>query len=606
MHQALIERALFLLVVSVIAAPPAAMAASTSYTLGAPVEMLDDSFYDNGSRAAWGSSLNHAGTQVAFFGMTYPSLVTNVYLVDVGDPSSWRRLTTNYGSFPQVRITWTPDDSAIYSLKRIDAVTGAITESGSTLIGAPLSSRGLEFTSLPSGNWMVVNSTIPGQLSVLNLLAVPVFPDGSEDPARDTVALTNLGPGELRGILVGPAVAPDGTRAAFYDMLQGAPDIGDIYTLLDVQSIIAAPKIPGTSISTLAPTTLSDPRIVPVRAGAVPDNYANSPAFSQDGSLVFFNEDWNNVFQNADFIGTVALADFDIMLARSDGAAAPFRFQQPGNQGLAHPTRGGTRVLFAETVPAAALPGFQNINFHLYMTALDASTGVDADSAPLPESATEVVIGGQPQTLPPDITLTDSAVQLTAPVQAADASGTSVSLPQDQVVNFPAGTVDKAITISTPVAPVSEDELPPGAPMDSIRVLREFGPAGTIFFPPVAVTITYTDAEVAGLNEATLRPYLYNTDTLRFDIPVPESDIVSRDPANNRITFLVSHFSVYGIGGNAGFTPSPMPGLPAAGNWTLAVSALLLALAAATALRRKTHPAAEARRAGVGSDTSAT
>jgi len=62
------------------------------------------------------------------------------------------------------------------------------------------------------------------------------------------------------------------------------------------------------------------------------------------------------------------------------------------------------------------------------------------------------------------------------------------------------------------------------------------------------VTITYTDAEVEGLDEATLRVFRFNPDTSKYDIEI--TTIVGRDTANNTISFTVTGFSKFGLGAN--------------------------------------------------------
>src|SRR5690606_19823825 len=136
-------------------------------------------------------------------------------------------------------------------------------------------------------------------------------------------------------------------------------------------------------------------------------------------------------------------------------------------------------------------------------------------------------IGGSMVDLP--FMLTDHAVQTTQAVTVLDAAGTSINLPAEQVINFPAGSTQNTISISTPITPVQQAQLPSNAFISAIPVVREFGPVGTQFYPPIPITISYSDDEIAGLDENSITPYLFNEDTGIFDIPVPEEDIVYRD-----------------------------------------------------------------------------
>lgn len=223
------------------------------------------------------------------------------------------------------------------------------------------------------------------------------------------------------------------------------------------------------------------------------------PVFSQDKSLVLFSEDWNNVFADRDFFTTPALADFDVMIANADGYEADQRLQAPGNQAVTVPTRGGTRIVYVRESGGV---------LRLYITTLEVRTPV----------------GGTQQ--------------------AMDGSGTKVTVPLGTAIDFPAGQPQK-IQIQTPVDPVLPAQFPAG--VEAIPVVREFGPSGTTFSPPAVVTISYTDAEVQGLDEPHLRVFKYNTVSGIFDIEV--TSIVDRDLANNTISFELSSFSVYGMGG---------------------------------------------------------
>jgi hypothetical protein len=126
---------------------------------------------------------------------------------------------------------------------------------------------------------------------------------------------------------------------------------------------------------------------------------------------------------------------------------------------------------------------------------------------------------------------------------ASDASGTVVEVPSGTTIDYPASE-PQTIQISTPIDPATEPELPAG--VEAIPVIREFGPDGTQFSPPITVTISYTDAEVAGLDEANLRVVLFNEVSGMYDIEI--TTIVDRDLVNNTISFTVDSFSKYGLG----------------------------------------------------------
>jgi len=332
-----------------------------------------------------------------------------------------------------------------------------------------------------------------------------------------------------------PNLSSDGTMLAFFQYAgQGGtnPDLGDIYVIPDVQTIAHAPLVAGTLESILAVDGLYDRKLVPIRT-TESDNFAATPCFSQDKSLVFWTEDFNNKFRDSDFFGSLAQADCDIMLSLSDGSAPDIRIQRPGNQVAPVAFPGGVRLLYVSDVGGVT---------HLYVTTLEVASAMPVDTQPLPGGGTTAEIDGQPVTLP--FTLTENAVQMITPLLVPDASGTSITLPAQQVVNFPAGAPQQ-IQISTPIDPVSVPELPPE--IDAIPVVREFGPEGTQFYPPIRITISYTDAEVAGMDESSLRVFMFNPATGIYDIEVTAGLV--RDLAHNTIAFPVEHFSKYGLAG---------------------------------------------------------
>jgi hypothetical protein len=166
-------------------------------------DLLDDAFYSNGQRAAFWGTLNHAGTTVAFFGVDYqaapdvPEEVfdTELYLVDLGDPSSWRAVTTSYPALPNEPIAWSPDDSRVFTAyAKVDVATEArvtvdlgITES----FGFLPNSAHFSFTNLSSDNWLFTRCAprIASTASIWEILAVPVFPNGDRDFSKEPLSV---------------------------------------------------------------------------------------------------------------------------------------------------------------------------------------------------------------------------------------------------------------------------------------------------------------------------------------------------------------------------------------------------------------------------------
>jgi hypothetical protein len=489
----------------------AAIAADVEYRLGPATEMLDAAFYageiadgsDVAGRMAFFGAASNDGSTAAFWAVNIATEQIAIFLVDVGEPSSWVRLSADIAELPDQPIYWTPDDLFLVTKgSRVPLATGEF--SAHTVHGYSL--EDISSTRLPSGNWFLTD--LAG-----DIVALPVLGNGDEDLAREPAIVT-----DLAGVGVNaswPGIAHDGSVVTFADWhgssTPGVADLADVYLLDNLDTIITAPKRSGTDISTLAPTALNDPNIVSIRTDES-GNFAHAPYFSEDKSIIFYSEDWNNEFRDADFFGTLLLSDFDVMISNADGSGDDVRLAAPGNQGGVIPTPGGTKLLYLKDVAGV---------IHLYITTLEVATDVTGTD------------------------LGENDIETTTDQEASDASGTLVQIPSGTTIDFPPSEPQE-IQITTPIDPAQEPELPDG--VDAIPVVRDFGPDDTSFDPAVTVTITYTDAEVEGLDEATLRVFRFNPDTSKYDIEI--TTVVGRDTANNTISFTVTGFSKFGLGAN--------------------------------------------------------
>jgi hypothetical protein len=496
-----------------------ASAQTVTYRMGSATDLVDNAFYTGtaGGRAAFWGSMNHGGTTVAFYGVDYTSgFETEIYLVDVGDPSSWRKLTTGFVEIPQSLVTWSPDDSTLFiGSRRVDVVTGAVDQP--QYFGRNLND--VTATALPANNWIFVET---GELGEDNFIALPILNSGQPDTGRQPIFVTNFPAGTFTTVgLDWPGVAPDGHALAFATYAgrgAGVNDLSDVYILQNLTAILAAAPIPSTNISSLAPTTLSSP-VTSIRVGGVPDNFAIAGAFSSDGSLLLYSEDWNNVFDNENFFNSFSTTDFEVMVSNSDGSGSDFRIVAPGNQGANATTPGGTRLIYVDTGAGGPL------DIHCFISTLEVATTVAGTTV------------GSPA---------DNTIVTTSPQTVQDGSGTLVTVPSSTTIDFPDGGPQE-IQIETPIDPATDEQLPPG--VGAIPVVRDFGPDGTTFNPPIDITISYTDTEIGLIDESTLQVYLFNDLSGIFDIPV--NTITNRDTINNTITFKVTHFSVFGVGSPA-------------------------------------------------------
>ena len=106
------------------------------------------------------------------------------------------------------------------------------------------------------------------------------------------------------------------------------------------------------------------------------------------------------------------------------------------------------------------------------------------------------------------------------------------------LLSIPSGALPGDVQISITLMDIGELSNPPiGASTLSRGIV--FGPDGTTFSTPVFATISYSDVEVIGINEAEI-------DVITYDESIGawvQANIVARDLGANTITFSVSHFT---------------------------------------------------------------
>jgi hypothetical protein len=493
------------------ASDPTNLPPHVTYRLGDATELLDEDFYSgvdrNGSglapmgRMAFFGSTSNAGKKVAFWAVNIDTENIAVFIVDIGVPSSWLRLwPQDIDDDPNEPIIWTPDDQYIVAKGRRTSVA-----TGATAPHAPFGYALSEpsSTRLSEKNWFVTNYSS-------EIVALPVLPDGSEDSSRQPTIITAFSSSGVSAVW--PAIAPDWSAVTFlnYHEPEVGPNTGDVYVLANLPEILNASRDPLTGISALAPTSLSDPHIVPIRTSES-EHVCVPPFFSEDRSLVFYSEDWKNVFVVGDFYNTLLQSNFDVMVSRADGTGEDFQLDIPRNQAVVIPTPGGTRLIYIDDAAGV---------MHLYISTLEVHSEVTGTTV------------GDP---------VNNDIVTTTVQHASDASGTTVGIPTGTTVDFPVGAL-REIQITTPIDPAQTPQLPEG--IGAIPVIREFGPAGTTFDHDITITISYTDAEIGNYDESTLQVFRYDEDHGKFDIPV---EVSSRDLEHNTISFIVRGFSMYGL-----------------------------------------------------------
>lgn len=255
-----------------------------------------------------------------------------------------------------------------------------------------------------------------------------------------------------------------------------------IYVLTGVQDIINGIELP--------PTSLADPRMVIIK-----DNFnpAAPSDFSFDERLVFYFEDVNGAFMGAYPIEApvsdwLVGCNFDPFYMNADGSGVPQKIDdQPYNQGYMVASPDGTWISY--------ISDQQGPDVDIFIASLLVSEEITTD-------------GGT----------------------VVDGSGTSVDIP--------AGALPGTTTITIETPPL--DNIPPSTiPMVTAR---DFGPDGVVFSQPVTITIHYTDASVAGFDEANLEIYYYNEASESWE---PLGGVVNTEA--NTITVTVDHFSLFAV-----------------------------------------------------------
>jgi hypothetical protein len=467
-----------------------------AFAIGGMEVLFDDPAY-NVYFPVWSSN----GRRVAFIGRTKIGGETDVFVTNLdGLPKAKRSGTTpetiRISSRRELSdwraLAWSPDGTGLLYKGRYGEITRK-SSSGDGVYFSPIPTPGfgldigIHTTSLPDNNRMIISSGT--WLYVYNITPAAGIVSGP-------FLVFKAGLSEATRFV---RLNADGTKAVF-NIRPSDTTKGDIY-VLDLEPILTS--------TVRVPDGIDDGVALGV-IHAVEDkvDYAQCPSFTNDGEFVIWSEDIAKEFVEPIQPADLPYTNFDVMIGDALGVGVPQQMMFPVDDGQIHTSPGGLRMSYTR-------------DWDLYAVTLIVKQQVEGAYDPVENNV-----------------LTDT------PQVMQDGSGTELSLPASLTVDFPTGA-EHVISMETPVAPVDDPQLPEG--VDGVPVVRTFGPAGTTFSEPVAVTITYTDAQIAGMAEASLRVFVYNPVSGVFDIEIPESDIVARDLVNNSITFLVDHFSTFGI-----------------------------------------------------------
>ncbi|MBI5118760.1 thrombospondin type 3 repeat-containing protein, partial [Candidatus Poribacteria bacterium] len=462
-------------------------------------------------------SWSRDGKKIAYIQDEMDTGSWNVWVKQIDPPTPAVKCTQNSDkTFIYAVPAFSPDYSHViftgfntdYSrleLKRANAdgtggVETILTEVGANYWGYDIS---------PSLN-LLVGAKESSSGTISNLYSVQVTPDGL--PVAGTYKpLTEFPAGSPR--VYDPHFDATCDRVAFMSYVNPPTDT-DLYVLNGVQDILSGVTNP--------PTSYSDSRLTLIATGP---NAQATPRFSGDGTLVYYCEDVNGTF-NYDYFGnnpglpwltSLSGAHFEIFAVNTQNPAERIKlnYYRPYTQGVLSASPDGTMLVFSSDKRE---DGDGVVDADLYVVTLKVKEEIEAST------------GGQ----------------------IVDGSGTTLDIPGGSV------SEDTVISVETPLpgAIPSPDTLPGGMQNIALaRVVEAESPTATINpnNPPI-LTIHYTEEEIAGLHELSLRIYVFNEDTLSWEAigqcpDNPAQDCTVIDPVANTISAPLPHLSMFAVSG---------------------------------------------------------
>jgi hypothetical protein len=340
-----------------------------------------------------------------------------------------------------------------------------------------------------------------------NLFAIGLTEDGLRKD--DTVTMiTNFSSGPES---YDPHFDQSCDKVVFMGISDDSPPLpakSDIYVLSGVLGILD-PLLPDP-----APTSYEDPAYERIKKIASSPEFEATGRFSGDGSLVYYCKDVEGGYDllrmsNNPYLPWTAMmanSHFEIFAVNPDTPEEPFKlnYYRPYAQGVLAASPDGTKLAFVSDKRA---DGDEVIDADIYVVTLAVREAVD------PSQDTEIV----------------------------DGSGTTLDLPVGSI------SEPTVITIKTPVPGdiPSPETLPDGLQNIALaRIIDAESETATIDpdNPPI-LTIHHTDEEIAGLDEMSLRIYVFNNEA---EPPAWEAlENCQVDPVANIVWAPLPHLSVF-------------------------------------------------------------
>ncbi|MBI4869555.1 MAG: PD40 domain-containing protein [Candidatus Wallbacteria bacterium] len=329
---------------------------------------------------------------------------------------------------------------------------------------------------------------IAGQISLLG-----IRPDGSLlslDPLANAVAVTDFGPGVR---VLERRIAPDHSRVAF--AVEEGSGASSLYMLHRVPELLSG--------DVSKPTSLTDPSIRRLTDGA---SYDGVPSFGGDGSLLVM-------------------------------ASAPTYWQPqdcvPNSENSESLLGGGRFDLVAiaasGTGPRSAVAALNTVRSETFPT-------LSPDGMKIAFVRDD---SGVFQVYTADLAYADDIASTGGTRNIRDATGSSVEIPDGALAQ------STQIIISLPLQVPDRDgkTMPAGVrPVRAVRAIEKS--AGDSLRANARISLAYTDAEAAGLDEGTLGAFRFDTGTGKWALMGGTVDRRART-----VTFQSSQLGTFGVAG---------------------------------------------------------
>ncbi|MFN8443735.1 MAG: hypothetical protein U0175_23355 [Caldilineaceae bacterium] len=400
-------------------------------------------------------------------------------------------------STPSSTATNTSIPSATPTATSTSTSTPTVTATNTTVPTATPSN-----TSIPSATSTatVTDTPVPSTTPTATSTAVPTGTPTASLTATDTAIPTNT-----------PSITPTASATS-------EPSATATPTLMLTATATSAPT--DTAIATVTPTQ----PVVPTITASPTSTATNTPAAT------------------ATETGTPSPTTTSVATATSTAQATVTATASDTPTITATPTVLATSTILPTETTLPTVTATQSATASVTPTASDTPT---ATHTPTPTGTATATVTVTPTPRATVVVSTDQPTTLTY----TDTEGAVIA------VQLPTGAVSETITLAYTDLGTLPSDPPSGFQFgNQIFDLDAFHDNTLLenftFQQPVTITLSYNDSDVAGLDEATLTVRYFDPKTNQWQ--TDGITIVERDLDNNRITFTVTHLTVFGMFGSSG------------------------------------------------------